>query len=252
MIKQIIKSGLKAFVSPAIRRRVYDAIGSTLDSSPIPKYNMFRHITILKELGFHPPFIVDVGAYAGEWTKKVLDIYPNATYLMVEAQPSKKNNLEKIAQQYDNVHLEIALLGETEKENIRFFEMETGSSIYEEKTEFKRREIHLNMCMLDSIVSKYEVDRDCFLKLDVQGAEIDVLKGAQSFLSSTEFIMLEASTLNYNEQAPLFAEVIQFLYEKGFILFDICDERRMSNHILFQIDLIFVRGSSPYRASVNF
>ena len=93
---------------------------------------------------------------------------------------------------------------------------------------------------------------NCFIKLDVQGAEIDVLKGATALLKKAEFLLLEISTLNYNYKAPQFTDVIIFLKDIGFVLFDICDKRRMKNEVLYQTDMIFVKESSPIRRSVDF
>jgi len=252
MIKKFLKTVYKKVLSSDKRVRIYRGLGATLDFNPILKYEMFYHINILKKLGFKPEFIVDAGAYKGEWTRQVLKIYPESTFLMVEAQSSKSAYLNKITQQFNDVHLENILLGDTEKKNVKFFEMETGSSIYEENTSVKRTETLLEMKTLDSIISKYKIKGDCFLKMDVQGAEIDILKGAEKFLRLTEFILLEVSTLNYNENSPDFAEVVQYLHKIGYLLFDICDEHRTDENVLFQVDLIFVKNTSRFREAVNF
>lgn len=252
MIKSILKAIYKKLLSNDQRVRVYKILGTTLASNPMLKYDMFHHIAILKKLGFKPEFIVDAGAYKGAWTQQVLEIFPESTFLMIEAQSSKTAHLKVITEQFKNVHLENILLGDSERENVKFFEMETGSSIYEENTSNDRTEIFLEMKTLDSIATKYKIKGDCFLKMDVQGAEIDILKGAEKFLRLTEFILLEVSTLNYNENSPDFAEVVQYLHKIGYLLFDICDEHRTDENVLFQVDLIFVKSSSRFREAVNF
>lgn len=55
----------------------------------------------------------------------------------------------------------------------------------------------------------------------------------------------EISTLNYNNKAPQFTDVIIFLKDVGFVFFDVCDERRLKNEVLYQTDMIFVKESSP-------
>src|SRR3989337_1943755 len=252
MIKHILKSIYKKALSNDQRVKLYGILGATLDSKPILKYDMFHHIRVLKKLGFSPDFIVDAGAYKGGWTQQVLKIYPESTFLMIEAQSSKAADLNVLTEQFKNVHLENILLGDSERENVTFFEMETGSSIYHENTSNKRSETLLEMKTLDSITAKYKIKGDCFLKMDVQGAEIDILKGAEKFLNLTEFILLEVSTLDYNENSPDFAQVIQYLHKIGFLLFDICDEHRTDENVLFQVDLIFVKSSSRFREAVNF
>jgi FkbM family methyltransferase len=251
MIRNYLKSIYKSLLSHDKRVRLYHIFGSMLDDRPILKYDMFHHISRLKQLGFSPSFVVDVGAYKGEWTRKTLDIFPASSFLMIEAQSSKINYLNDLRQQHANVLLECTLLGDERRDDVAFFEMETGSSIYQENTAVQRKENHLQMDTLDNVISKYPIDGECFLKMDVQGAELDVLRGAQAFLRNTEFILLEASTLNYNENSPDFAEVVAYLNALGYLLFDICDEHRLSNDALVQVDLMFVKKSSRYREAVN-
>ncbi|GAB3930896.1 FkbM family methyltransferase [Mucilaginibacter myungsuensis] len=232
-------------------RRLYWTAVSLFGADQSPVYNMYHHIANLKKLGFKPDLIIDGGAYVGDWTKSVRKIYPDATFVMVEAQPAKRVILQAVASEFDNVNFEIALLGDAEKE-MDFFEMETGSSIYEENTNYDRQKTTLMMHTLDSVADKYRKPESCFIKLDVQGAEIDILKGAPNLLTKTDFILLEISTLNYNENAPQFFDVILFMKNIGFVVFDIADERRTHDGILFQTDLIFVKESSPFRRAVDF
>jgi FkbM family methyltransferase len=221
--------------------------------SALPIYDMYHHIENLKKLGFNPDLIIDGGACFGNWTESVLNIFPKATFVMIEAQIAQKSYLEQLTKKFDNVSLELALVGDVEKDNVDFYEMGTGSSIYNENTYGYRQKVSLKMQTLDSIIKKrHKMPTSCFLKLDVQGAELDVLKGATQLLKHTEFILLEISTLNYNNNAPQFTDAIIFLKGIGFVLFDICDERRMANEVLYQTDMIFVKESSAIRSAVDF
>ena len=56
------------------------------------------------------------------------------------------------------------------------------------------------------------------MKIDVQGAEVDVLKGATEAFSECKDIILEAQHVDYNEGAPKFEEVRNFLESMGFYL----------------------------------
>jgi FkbM family methyltransferase len=59
------------------------------------------------------------------------------------------------------------------------------------------------------------------LKLDVEGSEISVLRGARKTLQNTEFLVAEISVVTRQRGEPEFAEVIAFLDDCGFQLFDI-------------------------------
>ena len=54
------------------------------------------------------------------------------------------------------------------------------------------------------------------IKLDVQGAELDVLKGAVETLADVKHVILELQVVEYNKGAPLKDEVIAYMDEQGF------------------------------------
>jgi hypothetical protein len=85
-----------------------------------------------------------------------------------------------------------------------------------------------------------------FLKLDVQGAELDILKGGGKALSLAELIQLEVPFASYNEGAPTAAEVVAFMDSRGFVLFDVVGFVRYRDDLL-QADFLFVREESRLR-----
>ena len=87
------------------------------------------------------------------------------------------------------------------------------------------------------------------MKLDVQGGELDVLKGAADILPFIDTIYTEASFLALYEHQPLAGEIIAFLAEHGFAL------RGVFNHSVepgvgpTQADFLFVRATSSAKVS---
>jgi FkbM family methyltransferase len=66
---------------------------------------------------------------------------------------------------------------------------------------------------LDDIEDLGDVD---FIKLDVQGAELMVLQGAQRVLKDVSVVQVEVEFLELYENQPLFADVDRFLRGQGF------------------------------------
>lgn len=213
------------------------------------KDSMFQSIRTMKHRGFSPKTIIDVGAYTGGWTSRVIKYYPEAKIIMCEAQPEKKTYLEKIKQTSPSqIEYHIGLLGSTEKESVPYYLMETGSSVFEENTEYDREKVQLPMCTLDTLIDVNSLEKPFFLKLDVQGYEIEVLKGGQTLLAEADIVLLEVSILEYNKGAPLMAEVLYFMNEHGFSMFDMTELKRTSgNHALFQADAFFCKHDHPFR-----
>lgn len=56
------------------------------------------------------------------------------------------------------------------------------------------------------------------IKIDAQGAELDILNGALQCLSHANDVILEAQTVNYNEGAPQADTVTAFMKDAGFRL----------------------------------
>jgi len=191
--------------------------------------------------GFSPDLVIDVGAYVGDWSRMARRYFPNARFMLFEAQQMKKSKLEQAALEIGNAEVIVALLGAKEQEDVPFFNLETGSSVLEEKGNVSDNVSNLTMNRLDSYfdASRYA---NIFLKLDVQGYEIEVLKGATVFLDKVRFIQLELSTQEYNVGAPLSHDVMAYLADHRFFLFDILDLRRHNlEKTLVQFDAIFMR-----------
>jgi FkbM family methyltransferase len=202
----------------------------------------------LKEKGFVPGGIMDIGAYEGQWTRTIRGIFPEPPILMIEARIEQKSTLERVCSDQFNVNYVIALLGHEAHEAVPFYVSGTGSSIFPERSDVKKVVRRVPMLTIDKISSETERLREpFFLKLDVQGAELDCLRGGDVTLGKAEIVQLEVALLNYNEAAPQAAEVIAFMDSKGFAIFDISGFIRPNAIDLVQLDIIFAKKTSSLR-----
>jgi FkbM family methyltransferase len=214
--------------------------------------SMFLHISQLKKRGFIPTYILDIGAFEGEWTKEISTLFPSAHIVMFEAQPSKKEILEKVSEQYPHTEYCISLLGNEKRQQVSFYEFGTGSSIYEENKPAFKPEFHLDMEVFDTVMQERVKTKPTssdiiFAKLDVQGAELDVLKGMHHIVPQIEVVLLEVSLTEYNKGAPQFAEIVSYMDSIGFCVYDFCEEKRTDMLQLFQFDMFFVKKESRLR-----
>ena len=195
--------------------------------------------------GYAPGHVIDVGAYHGDWTRTIRSVFPEAPVLMVEAQQGKSERLRKLSEELKGVDLEICALAAESGRRMKFYEMETGSSLMPERSDVPRREITLVTRTLDEIAER--LSSSIFLKLDVQGAELEVLKGGMNTLQRCSLVQLELAFVHYNEGAPTLLEAITFMDSQGFTPFDITNLIRPSGATLVQADFLFCPATSPLR-----
>ena len=203
--------------------------------------NYFVHLLHrLRNKGNFPKVFLDAGAHFGETNYTIRSVYPESRVISFEANP----NCEPMLNQH-GMEFVICLLGNEDKESVPFYinpndVVSTGCSVYKEKTEHfaNARTIELPMYRLDTIIPS-EIVPD-FLKMDVQGAELAILDGASRILPSIKWVYLEVSFVPCNEGAPLFKEVSDYLYNKGYQISDMCDPTYVKDELL-QCNFLFER-----------
>ncbi len=203
-------------------------------------------LNLLKNKNFSPNYIVDAGCGYGEWTKKLLKIFPMSNFHLYDAD---QNNFEKLCilkKKYKNINFKICLLSDDNKP-YKFYNMGYGSSIYEEQTLHKRNVEEISSTTLDQeLPDELKNQTNNLIKLDVQGSELKVLEGLRETINSFEIIILEVSIHNYNKDSPLFDKVMNYMNKKNYRLYDLFDLKRLGNNksFLVQFDCVFVRNNS--------
>ena len=205
---------------------------------------------VLQSLGFRPKGILDIGAFEGAFALTAHHFFPQSPILMLEAQPDKEARLGAIARQVPQIDYRIQLLGAEKRQDVPFYHVNaavhsSGSSLYDEQTSYPRQIIHLSMAMLDDVMAEFPGRHFDMLKIDVQGAELDVLRGGMRTLAGVEVLVAELSVLEYNKGGPLMAEAMAWLSEQGFAPFDLFPISRVPPvGALLQVDAIFLRRES--------
>lgn len=200
----------------------------------------------MKRLGFEARTVIDVGAFDGQWTLMGTRLFPDASFLMCEPLPEMRERLETLAQATPGVRFEPALLGAQARPEVPFFAHLTGSSIYESDQASAGRELRLPMTTLAALTDGSRFAQPDLIKIDVQGAELQVLSGGEALLASCQAVILEVSLVREYEGCPLIHEVVQYMVERGFHVYDVCTIwRNTPTGAMNQADVIFVPRSSP-------
>lgn len=83
------------------------------------------------------------------------------------------------------------------------------------------RQITVDTLTLDSAVAAYQLVQPDYLKIDVEGAELAILKAAPQALGQCLAVKVEVAFLEQRLQQPLMHEVLAYLLQAGFILAEI-------------------------------
>ena len=175
---------------------------------------------------------MDIGAFVGNWTLeiKTSSVFPNAEYLLFEANAAHTEKLQAAGDPFV-----ITLLGEAQGETIYYksagadWETHSGNSIFLENTNAFQANFSSevrNVTTVDAVLrerSENEVHWD-LIKLDVQGSELAVLKGAASLIERCRPVLItETSLVPYNSGAPSFFDMHIFMESIGYILYNIVE-----------------------------
>ena len=209
----------------------------------------------LIDKGYYPNIIIDVGAAKG--TYPLLNKFKKSFFIWIEPLVEFEKGLKRLKKAYKGDYI-IAAAGKISgKGIINVHDDLYGSSLLKEKdgkiADGIQREI--NMINIDSIIEKYNITEGSkvFLKLDVQGFELEVLEGAFRMLQYCEAVMLEVSFFNFQESAPDFYDIVQYMKKCGFVAYDIINGlNRPLDNALAQKDILFVKEKGIFRQSHKF
>ena len=70
----------------------------------MPSDFTFRRLEALRDLGFCPSAVLDIGASCGIWTRKCLRVFPRAMYYCIEPLEEHRQSLLRLSLDYPNVH----------------------------------------------------------------------------------------------------------------------------------------------------
>jgi FkbM family methyltransferase len=189
---------------------------------------------------FYPYRILDIGANIGQFHKECKAIFNDSYIFSIEASAECESLLQQITENYY-----IGLLAK-DNTNYTFYKRKndptcTGNSIYKELTQFYSDDqldiIKKKVIKLDDLFEE-ESEFD-LIKIDTQGSELDIISGGSKLCSKAKGILLEVSLTQYNENAPLYDDVIQFMNDFGFEIKEILDEQY--NHGSHQQDILFIK-----------
>ena len=128
-----------------------------------------------------------------------------------------------------------------------------GLRILRARLPTKRKVLHGVVVSPDDLVSDGLIKPPDLIKVDVQGAELQVLAGATRTLREAEAVVLEVSLFGFLIGGPQLYEIVQWMKQSGFVVYDIFGGHyRPLDRALAQVDMVFVREDGLFRRSHAF
>ena len=221
--------------------------GRTSVAAPYPRLSQHGVLQVMKEKGrLNFETIIDIGA--GDGTKSILDLFPSTNLVLIEPLDFFEQSLREIVKNRNSKTVYLKNVLASRKSSVDFFVHKDhyGSSINMEfeltKNQVKSR---LDAVPLDYLLSKVDFSAPYFIKIDTQGSELEILKGALKTLRSTEALIIEVSVQDFFINSHTLKDLFDFLYRYNFRVFDFADlTYRPNDGFLAQLDILFVKKSS--------
>lgn len=199
--------------------------------------------------GLNPATIIDVGAANG--TLELYETFCDAHFLLIEPLEEFVPSLQKVMTGMKKVDFFFGVAAkERGKVTINVHPDLVGSSLFREDEDSDVNGVPrvVEALPLNDLCKETKTVAPYLLKIDTQGAELEVLKGAEEILPETEFVILETSLFDLFRGGARFYDCLNYMNDKGFVVYDIFDLRyRLLDGALAQVDIAFVKKDSQLR-----
>ena len=241
-MKHIIQSVLNKFGYRIIRIHKCAETGHAQDLDPF--------FTLLKQSGFAPRQIIDVGANRGIWTRVAIKHFPAAQYTLLEPQDHLKEHVQDLIDR--GFRIDWINAGASDKpgrlpfhvshrdDSSTFILPEPGTSTSGHRT------ATVPVVTLNEIVALRKAPFPEMVKIDAEGFDLKVLSGASDLVGKTDIFLVEAVIQENAGFENSISEVIATMACAGYGPVDITNVNRSPKHgIAWLCELAFLRNGSP-------
>ncbi len=223
--------GSPRFITYFELRHLYSKTYSHLKNLSKENHSTFiaheEYLTNLRDnYNFTPNVVWDVGACVLHWTTMAKRVWPNSEYILFEAMEESEELFAETNHKYC-----IGVFSDIDDKEVVFYKnigIPGGNSYYMENPKHSSMANSLfaspsnqrvrKTITLDTAQIENNLHMPDLLKLDVQGCELDILKGATNVIKNVKHLIVELQHIEYNIGAQLCINSIPFIESLGFKL----------------------------------
>jgi len=234
----------------AVHRKLLEHGWRVQRAGPAPQgweeHRAYWEPAYLRRLDFRPQTLIDVGV--GHGTPELYAAYPDAQLILVEPLSEHFEGIARLLEGRRGVHIPAAAWSREGELELRVEPQVTeGSSHYPrnplEQISESVTSRGVRATTIDRIIADYSFPEPFGLKIDTEGAELEVIRGATATLERTEFVIAEVGVLHKRfEGSYSFAQFIAAMDHAGFEVCDVLGIGRCRSSTLINfVDLVFQR-----------
>lgn len=229
MIKKTVKNLFNILGYDIIRRR--------------PLFTMLEALNRCSCRGLMVQSVIDVGASDGRWSELCMGVFPDARYLLIEAQECHRSGLKLFRKQHPDCDFVLAAAGN--KTGKIFFNNSDPFGGVASEQPFEKDCTEVPLTTIDCEVERAGLKSPFLIKLDTHGFEVPILEGAKKTIEQSNLIIIETYNYRISENSLKYHEMSAYMEKLGFSSIEMADLLlRKKDNSLWQMDTFYIPSSS--------
>lgn len=194
-----------------------------------------------------PETIIDIGSNKGQFILLMEQIFPNKIVYSFEPIIEMLKKQKKFYKYKKNITFHNLALGSSicskeflitsRMDSSSFLKVVSNTNKSKNYSVIEKRDIKVST--LDEIFLNEKISHPILIKMDVQGYELEVLKGANDLLKKIDYLLLEVSENEMYQNQPTEKIIVEYLKNFNFEIYRSNDWLKIQNTNFNQRDIIF-------------
>lgn len=204
----------------------------------------------LRQRGYAPKVIFDIGAADGAWARFALGVFPEAHIVCFEPLAERVSALTQLESESKGRVRFLSLgVGDADAD----LQMGVSESLFDSSFAYGAAHSRtVSVRTLETLLHTKGLELPSFVKIDVQGFEKRVIDGGPSVFAHADLVLMECQFLPFCEDMRTLDQTIAHMSAIGFIPYEFVDLlRRPLDGAMGQCDIMFVKRNHQLVADLR-